>query len=304
MNLKQLHYFCEMAACGTAAQAAKKLFVAPTAVSMSLSQLEAELGGPLFDRATRPMPLTSLGQFLLPRAVELLGQAERLAGDAKRVASSRQGWLGIGFTRSVMLSVLPNAVRRFRQSHPDVRLEMVELLSEHQPAQIAGGTVHLGISRCVEPLVPPAGFAVEPLFEEALLAALPVGLAGAAGAPITLATLAGHPFISYPRDPKTRYASQILAAAERLGSPLGVAHEAMEIHTALGLVAAGLGATLVGASVALQPRADVSFHPVTGLDVTSTVSAVLPDGSRNGFAAAFVLAMRLAASDLGIALKA
>lgn len=303
MNLRQLHYFCETAAGGSAAQAAKKLFVAPTAVSMSLSQLESELGGQLFDRATRPMPLTALGQFLLPRAQELLGQAERLAGDAKRVASSRQGWLGIGFTRSVMLSVLPAAVRRFSAQYPDVRLEMVELLSEHQPAQIAVGKVHVGISRFVEPTEPPAGFSAQALFEEALLAALPAGRAGPAGTPITLATLARHPFVSYPRDPKTRYASQILAAAERLGSPLSVQHEAVEIHTALGLVAAGLGATLVGASVALQTRSEVSFHPVEGLDVTSTVIAVLPNDSPNAFAGAFVQAMLLAAKDLGLSIR-
>jgi DNA-binding transcriptional LysR family regulator len=299
MNLRQLQYFCETVACGSATQAAKKLFVAPTAVSMSLSQLEAELGGPLFDRSNRPMPLTALGRFLLPRAIELVEQADRLAGEAKRVASARQGWLGVGFTRSTMLSVLPAAVRAFREQHPDVRLEMVELLSEHQPAQIAAGKVHLGVSRYVEPVEPAAGFLSQPLFEEPLLAALPMGLMGAAGTPITLQALARHPFISYPRDPKTRYARQILAAAEQRGWPLSVEHEAMEIHTALGLVAAGLGATLVGASVATQSRADVSFHPVTDLDVTSTVVAILPLDNQNEVAGAFVQAMRLAALALG-----
>ena len=288
MNLKQLQYFCETAVGGSVSHAAKKLFVAPTAISMSLSQLEAELGGSLFDRASRPMPLTALGRFLVPRARELLGQAQRLENDAKHVASARQGWLGIGFTRSVMLSVLPPAVRQFRLRFPEVRLELVELLSEHQAAEIACGKVHLGISRFVGPMEAPPGFEVRRLFDETLLAALPAEPDTVSGSPMTLAELATHPFISYPRDPKTRYAANILEAAKRLGTTLDVQHEAMEIHTALGLVAAGLGATLVGASVALRARSDVSFHPVAGLDAVTTVAALLPLEQQNPLALPFV----------------
>lgn len=301
MNLKQLTYFCETAAEGSASHAAKKLFVAATAVSMSISQLEAELGGKLFDRSSRPMPLTALGQFMLPRARELLAQARRLEGDARRVASARQGWLGIGFTRSVMLSALPPAVRQFRLEYPDVRLELIELLSEHQAPQIAQGKVHLGISRFVDPVDAPAGFANAILFEEALYAALPSHPSLVPGSAITLHDLASHAFVSYPRDPKTRYAAQILAAAARAGIDLEVQHEAVEIHTALGLVAAGLGATLVGASVALGARSDISFHPVTGFDVTTSVAALLPLENRNEFADAFVAIFHREAQKLGIA---
>ncbi|WP_219217919.1 LysR family transcriptional regulator [Variovorax boronicumulans] len=304
MNLRQLQYFCEMAEGGSAVQAAQRLFVAPTAISMSVSQLEADLGGQLFDRSTRPMPLTPLGKFLLPRAQELLAQTRRLEGDARRVASARQGWLGVGFTRSVMLSVLPVAVRRFREAFPDVRLEMVELLAEHQPAQMENGKVHLGIARFIEPVPPPPGFSMCTLFEEPLLAALPIGIRADARAPLTLAELARYPFISYPRDPKTRYAAQVLAAAEQRGSPLTVQHEAMEIHTALGLVAAGLGVTLVGASVALNARQDVALHAVEGLDATTTVVALMPDLGRNAFVDPFVALLEEAAVQLGLATSA
>lgn len=151
MNLKQLQYFCEVVEAGSAAKAAQTLFVAPTAISMRIAQLEEEIGGPLFDRAARPMPLTALGRFVHPCAQELLAQAHRLESDARRVASARAGWLGIGFARSAMLSLLPTAIRSFRSRCPDVRLDMAELLSEHQPAQIEAGKIHLGIARHVGP---------------------------------------------------------------------------------------------------------------------------------------------------------
>ena len=51
MNLRQLRYFCEVVEAGNARAAAEKLFVAPTAISMQISQLETQLKSP-----TRSMP--------------------------------------------------------------------------------------------------------------------------------------------------------------------------------------------------------------------------------------------------------
>ena len=132
MNLRQLRYFCEIVDAGSAASAAERLHVAPTAISMQLAQLEGEVGGELFDRSRRPMEPTMLGQFLYPRAKELLGTAARLAEDAKAVARGGAGWLAVGYTRSTIFSILPRAVRAFRQAHPQVQLELVAMLSEHQ----------------------------------------------------------------------------------------------------------------------------------------------------------------------------
>ena len=81
-------------------------------------------------------------------------------------------------------------------------------------------------------------------------------------------------------------------------------HEAMEIHTALGLVAAGLGVTLVGASVALNARQDVALHAVEGLDATTTVVALMPDLGRNAFVDPFVVLLEEAAVQLGLATSA
>lgn len=297
MNLKQLQFFCETVVSGSAANAAKRLFVASTAISMQISALENELGAPLFERSTRPMPLTPLGQFLYPRARDLLAQASMLESDAKRLASARPGWLSIGFNRSVMLSVLPAAIRRFRTLHPKVQLELVELLSEHQPAAIAGGGIHLGIARYVGPVVSEVGVTTTMLFEEFLLVALPVGHPLSTEGAITLADLERLPFISYPRDPSANYASKVLEAAKELGTTLLVQHEAMEIHTALGLVAAGLGVTLVGASVGLQVRPDVVLRPVSGLSIKTTVAIHLPSNVGNPLVESFIETLQAAVNE-------
>lgn len=274
MNFRQLRYFCEVADSGTLARAAERLFVAPTAISMQIVQLEADLGGALFDRTVKPMALTTLGKFFLPRAREFLAQGQRLEQDARDVANGKRGWLGIGFVRSLLYSVLPRAVSAFRAEHPDVKIELVELLSEHQPAQLRNGRIHIGLSRHTHPVEPPADLRYTTLFEDSFVAALPAQHPLASESTVSFAELSELPLISYPKDPYSPFAAYVLSVLHAAGAQPHVGHEAIEIHTALGLVAAGLGYALVGASVTEQGRSDVAFVRVPELTAKTTVLAV------------------------------
>jgi LysR family transcriptional regulator, benzoate and cis,cis-muconate-responsive activator of ben and cat genes len=274
MNLKQLKYFCEVVDAGNARIAAEKLFVAPTAISMQISQLESLLGGPLFDRASRPMALTQLGQFVYPKAKELLFTSKRLELEAKGMAAGNLGWLGIGFTRSSIFSILPEAVRAMQAEFPNVRIDLLEILTEEQSASLLSGVIHIGIARTL------GAFSREPdlhyteLFEDPLVAALPIGHTLASKDSLIAKDLEALSFVSYPKTANSYFARQILAILEVAGASLHVSHEAKEIHTALGLVAAGLGATIVGQSVAKNNRTDIRFIPIADVYARSKVLAV------------------------------
>ncbi|EWS66125.1 Cat operon transcriptional regulator [Hydrogenophaga sp. T4] len=254
MNFRQLKYFCEVVRCGTLTRAAEQLHVAPTAISMQISQLEAELGGELFNRNAKPMALTPLGLFFLPRAREVLSQGLRLEQDAKDLASGKSGWLGVGFVRSMIYSVLPDAIRSFRERHPEVKLELVELLSERQPEHLRNGRIHIGLSRLEQAQDPPTGLCQTTLFEDAFVAAIPAHHSLADQPSVTLAQLSGLQMISFPKDPSSTYAMHVQSTLKKAGAVIQVGHEAIEIHTALGLVAAGLGFAIVGASVSHRPQ--------------------------------------------------
>ena len=274
MNLRQLRYFCEVVEAGSARLAAERLYVAPTAISMQLAQLEDTLGGRLFDRASRPMGLTPLGQFVYPKAKELLAWAGRLAEEAKGIASGNLGWLSIGFTRSVIFSVLPAAVRSMQAAYPKVRIALEGMLTEHQGESLREGTIHLGIARVIGTIAPEPDIAYTELFEDPLIAAMPLQNPLAGSDAIEASAFDAIPFISYPKDPTSRFATQALAQLQAAGARPQVGYEAKEIHTALGLVAAGLGGTIVGRSVAAHNRTDVRFVPVRGLETATRVYAV------------------------------
>jgi len=274
MNFRQLRYLCEVVEAGSAVHAAERLFVAPTAISMQLSQLEEHLGGALFDRSRRPMELTSLGKYFYPRAKELLAQAKRLDEEAHGIASGKRGWLGIGFVRSTLFSILPSVIRRFRESHPDVQLDLVEVLSEYQAERLREGRIHIGISRYIGEFEHPQDLAHRVMFDDPFVVALPTNHPLARKKSVHIADLDGTPYIVYPKDPRSPYSQRALAVLRNAGANPVVAYEAVEIHTALALVAAGLGVTLVGRSVAENNRRDIAFVPVSDMTISSKMVAV------------------------------
>jgi LysR family transcriptional regulator, benzoate and cis,cis-muconate-responsive activator of ben and cat genes len=291
MNLRQVRYFCAVVEAGSATSAADALHVAPTAISMQLAQLEAHLGGELFDRSRRPMELTSLGKYFYPRAKELLSHAGRLDDEARGIASGQRGWLGIGFVRSVSYSVLPAAVRRFRESCPDVHLDLVEALSEYQPERLRQGRIDVGISRFIGPLEPSLDLECAVVLDEPFVAAVPAGDPLAKQRSVTAAELSRLPFIHYPKDARSPFGQQLLTALKRAGGDARVAHEAIEIHTALSLVGAGLGATLVGRSTAKNNRRDVRFIPVADLDLRTKLVMLTRAGEDNRLVETFRAAL-------------
>lgn len=288
MNLRQLRYFCEVVEAGSATHAAKRLHVAPTAISMQLGQLEAHLGGELFDRSRRPMEPTPLGRFFYPRAKELLLQAARLDDEAKGLATGSHGWLGIAFTRSATFSVLPRAIRQFRAAYPQVQLDLVEALSEYQPAQLRQGRIDIGLSRFIGPCETPPDLRHAVTLDDPLVAALPLRHPLAGRTSLRAAELADIPFILYPKDPISPFGQQIVAALKAAGAEPAVAYSAVEIYTALSLVAAGLGATLVARSIAENNRTDVVFLPVDDIATSTTVVAVTRADEKSRLVSAFL----------------
>lgn len=288
MNLRQLKYFCEVVEARSAALAAERLFVAPTAISMQLSQLEQHVGGLLFDRARRPMELTPLGRFFYPRAKELLSQACRLDDEVRGIAVGNRGWLGVGFIRSTLFSILPEAIRCFREALPAVHLDLIEVLSEYQPEQLLQHRIDLGISRFIGPFEHQPDLDYVVMLDEPFVAAVPCNHPLADCASVTARELSELPFILYPKDPRSPFGQLAISLLQAAGGNPVLTYQAIEIHTALALVGAGLGCTIVGRSIAKNNRSDVSFVPLSDIEMGTTVVAVTRKDDASPLAAEFI----------------
>lgn len=288
MNLRQLKYFCEVVECGSAAAAAERLHVAPTAISAQLAQLEEDLGGPLFDRSRRPMSLTTLGRYFHPRAKELMRDVAGLQQDTRLVAEGRSGLLSIGYTRSSIFTILPRAIRAFRATHPNVRFELVTMLSEHQAESLVTGRIDIGIARYLAPVDTPEGVQYTHLMHDPFVVALSVAHPLATRDVIQAHELNDSTFIAYPKDAQSRFSEHTRTLLHTAGLQVGAEYEANDIHTALGMVAADLGYALVGRSVAQCNRPDVCFVPIAGFDATAHIVVATAAGEPGKLVSGFV----------------
>ncbi|MCR3817285.1 LysR family transcriptional regulator, partial [Pseudomonas aeruginosa] len=140
LDLRRLRCFAAVAETLHFGRAAQRLHMAQPPLTRQISALEEELGFRLFDRSSRAVTLTAEGSLFLPYARGLLDQLERTAGFARKLAQGLAGHLTLGYASSIALSDLfTEAIRLFRERHPEVQLELLEGASAAQWAQIAEG---------------------------------------------------------------------------------------------------------------------------------------------------------------------
>ncbi|GAA5236318.1 LysR family transcriptional regulator [Verticiella sediminum] len=122
-HLRFLRYVDEVARAGSVRQAAERLHVAPSAVIRRIQDLEDELGSPIFERLPRGMRLTPAGEafvaYIRTRAADL----ERVRSEIEELKGMRRGLVRVTCSQALAPSLLPEAIARFRVSHPLVAFQ-------------------------------------------------------------------------------------------------------------------------------------------------------------------------------------
>ncbi|MFL1504813.1 LysR family transcriptional regulator [Pseudomonas sp. O64] len=234
MTLTQLHLFSQVAELQSFTQAAHRLGISQSAVSHAIKALEQELGIELFRRHQSQVELSDIGQQLLMRARTLLGVADTLQQEASDARGMKRGTLRIGsFGPTSSNRLLPRILEQYRLAHPGIEVhvdegpdrQVIQWLDERR---IDVGFVVLEQER----------FDTFVLFQDQLVALLPVGHSLAAQPCVELKALCDDPFIltdagsqelvtrlfSAARlTPKVRYrCSQLLSTLEAVGRGDGV----------------------------------------------------------------------------------
>src|SRR4249920_2922766 len=140
MELRHLRYFVAVGDEQHYGRAAQRLRVAQPALSRQIQDLEDEVGFKLFERLPRGVKLSAAGKLFLEDARRILQQVNEAAARAARVARGQSGTLRIGFTENASWhGVVPDALRVFRQRHPDAELQLYPAGSVDQIEEIRSG---------------------------------------------------------------------------------------------------------------------------------------------------------------------
>ncbi|MNV50831.1 HTH-type transcriptional regulator BenM [compost metagenome] len=169
----------------------------------------------------------------------------------RRVSLGEAGRLTVGFTGSAAFHpFVPSVIRRFRESAPQVRLVLEESSTGELMEAVAEGRVDVAFIRGA--YGPDRGVVMETVLEETMLAAFPAdhpAVKGRAREHIALSELADESLILYRRHSGPGLYDAIIAACSAAGFSPRIAQEAPRMLSTLSLVAAGLGVSLVPASL-------------------------------------------------------
>lgn len=245
-------------------RAAQRLNMSQPPLTHAIRKLEEDLGVTLIERGNRVLGLTPAGEMFVREARETLWQAEKTLIATVDVAEGRTGVLRLGYVGSSLYGRLPDVIREFRASHPQVRLELREATTASQIAALRDGMLDIGI------LIPPlenAEDVVKTRFDQdRLCMALPEDHPLSQRSNLTLADLAAEPFILWPMDEGRSFHLQVIRLCASAGFVPMITQEAHGMHAVLSLVSVGGGVSVVPQSMSGFRGDQISYHPLFGTE--------------------------------------
>jgi DNA-binding transcriptional LysR family regulator len=150
IDLTSLQLFVAVCELGSIGKAAEREFIAASAVSKRLSDLEAALDTPLLYRHTRGVDLTPAGQSLLHHARSVLYSLEKMQGELSEYAAGVRGHVRVHASISAIVQFLPEDLGAFISQHPEVKIDLEEHLSTEVVRAVQEGAADLGIGNTAD----------------------------------------------------------------------------------------------------------------------------------------------------------
>jgi len=272
MELRHLRYFVAVAEEGHVTRAAERLGIQQPPLSQQIRALERELQVPLFRRKPRGVDLTPAGTALLEEARAILAHTQAAVAATRRAARGETGRVGLGFTSSASFHpFVPRTIRAFRERHPLVGLGLEESGTVELVEALRAEKINAAFVR--SPIGAAPDLTIFPVFEEPMVAALPIGHPLAVGAgSLPLAALRHETFILYRRPVGPGLHDAIIAACDRAGFSPTIGQEAPRMLSTLSLVAAGLGVTLVPDSMSRLDTEGLVYRPLDAAGLTAPLN--------------------------------
>lgn len=273
MELRQIQYFIEVAKREHVTEAAYALHVAQSAVSRQIFNLEAELGVNLFIREGRNVRLTPIGRMFLDHMQQAMNVIEKAKREVEEYLDPERGIIRVGFPSSLAAYMLPTVISAFRQEHPHVKFQLRQGSYHFLIDAVDKGDIDIAL---LGP-VPTQEKRVKGdiLFLENIVALLPSNHPLAKESSVQLGQLRDDPFVLFPSGFILR--DIVVQACSQFGFKPDVSFEGEDIDAIKGLVAAGLGVTLIPEITLVDsiPRTTVKKMISEG-KVTRTVGVIVP----------------------------
>jgi DNA-binding transcriptional LysR family regulator len=293
LDARRLQVLREVARHRSLSAASVALSYTPSAISQQIAALEREVGVGLVERGARGAVLTDAGRTLVRHADEILGRMSAAEDELQALAGLKAGRLRLGAFATASAVLAPQAVKAFRDRHPDVEVTLVEVDPEEAVPQLRAHELDLALVYefpVVESL-PLDGISYISLLEDRLYVALPESHRLAKRRRLRLAELAGEAWIQGVHRGST--VAVLPAACRAAGFEPRIVFRSDDHMAVEGFVAAGLGVAVVPQIALATARRDIAIRAleVEGDLLTRDVGVAIAAGSYRPPAVAAMVAM-------------
>ncbi|MGA3301273.1 MAG: LysR substrate-binding domain-containing protein [Candidatus Acidiferrales bacterium] len=283
MEVNQLRYVCAIADTGNFSRAAERCRIAQPSLSQQVQKLEDDLGVKLFDRLGRSIRLTEAGRAFIPRARAILEQLDAARSSAADKNADLRGNVTVGVIPTVAPYLMPAYTASFAKKFPDAKLRIIE----ETTSVLVEGLRDLSIDVAILALpLRHKDLELFPIRTEPLFAVLKKNHPRARAKSLALKDLRGESFVML-RDGHC-FRDLSLDTCTRARITPNIAFESGQFSSLLGMVAAGIGVSLVP-EMAIDRNANCRYVRLSDAQATRTiVAAVVRGRSFNRVQQAFV----------------
>lgn len=270
MDIKQLHYFIAVSEQMNFSKAAERLHISQPSLSNAIKKLEQEIGSPLLERNTRNLQLTEAGELLFERAKVIVKNMEVLKIEMDEVIVHGTRDITIGVMESIK-HWLPKVIANYKKDYPHMKIHLVDILgSKRVKKSLKSYKTHLIITN---QLMDDPELEVQTLYEERLVAVLPLHHPLAQKDTLTISDICEEPFIISTEGFQTR--RDILTSFEQAGKSINIQFEIERFETAVSLVREHLGVTILPENYLQGPTAKtIVKKEIEGLNLSRNVYLV------------------------------
>ena len=258
LNLRDIRAFIAVAHIGSFTGAAVRLHLSQPALTVQIRRLEETIGARLFDRNSRNVALTPTGRELLPSLQKSLHDMEHVLIDARAHGDGMSGVVRFACLPTFAASVLPELVHEIRKAVPKALFEVRDVVASMVNTLVQNQEVDIGLT---------GGELTDARFEilyagaDRLVAVLPKGNALSGRKRLTLLDLTTVPLVLTAQGTSVRAVVDNAFANARHAPE--IACEPTYMMTAVAMVRAGLGVTILPASAReAQLESDLLILPI------------------------------------------
>jgi len=291
MDLRHLKNFIAVAEELNIGRAAQRLYISQPHLTRQIQQLEEELEVQLLLRTPKGVELTQAGELFLEEARNIRSLMEQGIERTKRTSQGKLGRLDIGIFGTGILQAIPEILRQFRETNPDVKVVLHPMSKDEQVKALRQKRISIGFHRMPQ-LLPD----IENLLivNERLYLAINVNHPLCQQEAVSFMELAKHPLVLVSTEARPNFVDRVIELCRDMGFVPQISQVVGDILSGVALVAGGFGFTIVPESATNLNLSGVVYRPFLDADAASVdLSCIYRKDDQSALVEAFLAAIEL-----------